>query len=287
MQKYGLTKCCCDSVVPPTCTCDECETDQHYVPCCLDVSLSGLDACAKLNGTWSVKYNGSCGWSCNIPNACTGCGDTTLSVSISAGMVTAVVGGYEWEMDLGDCGLSGELTIVTSAGGSDPTCSISPKLTGHCVCSCTITCSKCVNGKLAAYLEVVISGLVDQNCSKCDDVNGTYLIPLTACARWYKCYTTPSLCVYGEDGTCTGLGISVELLKDPGQPYGYEIIVNSCVTTGGGCAKGRWLYSTGSTAAQDCINLHMDVNSSSLIEDGVCCNFSGATLTITAVGELA
>jgi hypothetical protein len=202
-------------------------------------------------------------------------------------MVTAVVGGYEWEMDLGDCGLSGELTIVTSAGGSDPTCSISPKLTGHCVCSCTITCSKCVNGKLAAYLEVVISGLVDQNCSKCDDVNGTYLIPLTACARWYKCYTTPSLCVYGEDGTCTGLGISVELLKDPGQPYGYEIIVNSCVTTGGGCAKGRWLYSTGSTAAQDCINLHMDVNSSSLIEDGVCCNFSGATLTITAVGELA
>lgn len=56
-----------------------------------------------------------------------------------------------------------------------------------CCCGCTVTCNNCVSGKGPCRWEVVFDGFVNDNCTGCSDINGTWLIDhyLSGCAWDY------------------------------------------------------------------------------------------------------
>jgi hypothetical protein len=252
------------------------------------VNLSGLTACAGLNKSWLLALVAPDTWSCDIPSACSGCGDVTLSASYADGVLTVSVGGYEWEIETDNPCQSQELDLVESAGGANPTCSVAPHNTPPCICACDKTCVECIDGDVVGYVEVVIDGLVDDKCSGCNEVNGTWLLPYRSCAQWWICVGSPTLCYYGQNATCVGLQLLFDItryLDGAVWKTRCHFTIDVCSCTEAPRYRGGHWYKSGYESPNDCVDIDVEFTFADFGGwTGPICNWSGVTISVRGAG---
>lgn len=80
---------------------------------------------------------------------------------------------------------------------------------GRCCCIETRPCVPCEDELSPANWKLVVSGVVDQGCSNCSDMNGTYIVPWVNDCRWRLLDTTVDPCSC-PSGNCLSIGINID-----------------------------------------------------------------------------
>lgn len=200
IQKNGTAKECC------ACTISE----------CWGVAVSGFsdDSCANcdiLNSTWYLRrVTGTTTWTCTIPDACSECGDKTISLVFDsgAGTITVEFNGVIWTksttITTDSYCQSHTLSYVSNSGDcayDESSITIVPGYNQYGACPCPLNCgSACLEGSVfltgttPLTLNVDFYGTTDDTCSICEDYDGTYVLeqnPSYSCA-W--CYNAAKIC---------------------------------------------------------------------------------------------
>ena len=90
------------------------------------------------------------------------------------------------------------ITVLVFAMGWWPCC---------CDAECTVACTNCTTGRAPCDWQVEISGVVNDFCTGCGDINGTYITPTTVCIAelFVSRFTTWSNLEARSGGVCVAL----------------------------------------------------------------------------------
>ena len=272
-------RCCCEG------------TDCSAFPLCWTVTFADIDSCPDIEASFNVPYTSTRTWTCNLPAVCTDCGDLTITVSINVAedTLTVTVGSYEWEATITDyCDDYIEMPVVSDGGDTAPKASLSPKTTGPCTCACNIYCSKC-GGTQASYVEVVIDGAVSDECTSCEDLDGTYLLPLLGtslanCARYTGSFPDVDFCDNVSD--CTGLYLDFDILTVVGV-LTYQLSVWGLGSGEGACGEDASYFrkAVPGGSPTDCVGFSLTFDSGDLVADNQC-DWSSVSISIQAAGTV-
>jgi hypothetical protein len=151
-----------------------------------------------------------------------------------------------------------------------PVALVMPPIFQHCP-TCQ-PCTSCVDSLYPAYVDVEISGVADDSCTDCEALDGTYSVPVV-CIFGSCCSSS------GNFGSLTSCGITVLItVAFSGGPN--DIVVE--ISLFQGILSQVIDFTLVGTGTQDCSRWSGEVLSfTSQIGDNIC-DFSGATLTITA-----
>lgn len=245
VEKNGTAQCCCEQPCA--------------IPECWAVAVSGFsddscENCSVLNKTWYLqRVEETTVWSCTVPDACTECGDKTISLSISEDddEITVTFNGVTWTKSVtitedSYCE-SHDLSYVSNSGDCDhdeSDVTITPGYNANGICPCPIGCGDaCQEGTLflagttPQTLNVDFYGTTDDWCSVCENYDGTYVLeqsPSSAC-EW--CYNAPKIC-----GSVSRWTMSVEIVIS-------TIYLKLGQTSFTGCSMAsQWVYYSGSFA---------------------------------------
>jgi len=319
--------CCPVSEPPYACSCNL--SSDGRGPCCFAVTIARIangdncTSCTNLNKTYylSQTEENSCIWECpyvcpNLAGAsCASRGATwtaTLTVSDEGGgqyKITVEIGPHTWSKTYNEkpslSDISDSLTWVSDAGSCDSsssTCAIAatsnPASQRYCPCTC-VECGHCISDDAGSQtMEVVISGVVNDECTDCANANGTWIL------TYYYCGT--SFCVNGEPAPNLGAvwkyshgpthlcygdgysGISVWLGLHYDPVAGKRTIVvhvGPSSSTQSTACRGLALWRTETGTKWDCWNVSETLSGA---EDSVGnyaygCDATGATIQITSI----
>ena len=137
-----------------------------------------------------------------------------------------------------------------------------------CSCCGEEECANCIDSAAPTYMTLVVDGVLDDGCSNCEDMNGTWVIPAYSDCIWQR---TESLDVCGQDVT-----IQLAALSAPRWEGGFSIF--------GVCSYS--LYSDTTVASLDCMNADgtaehlLDWDGDSTPDGCTSCDLAGATMEV-------
>lgn len=150
-----------------------------------------------------------------------------------------------------------------------------------CCCSSGFGCDDCTS-TAPANVTVDISTVADDQCSDCTGLDDSYSVPEVGYCRWNDTFVISGIDAYGtEVDPCTVPYLRLEIdvwVKN----FTIEVDIELRALSGGWVEK---FYFVDNTPDYDCANwLQVDIPYSSKTGgvNGYSCDFSGATVEITA-----
>jgi hypothetical protein len=140
---------------------------------------------------------------------------------------------------------------------------------GCCGCPTCQPCTSCVDNLYPAYVDVEISGVVDDTCTDCEGINGLYSVPVV-CVFGSCCSSSEN---FGATTSCGTLTMTIQFSGS------YNILVQVTITAFPTSQVTDFIL-TG-TSKPDCSRWSGQAVPFSVQSHNLC-DFSGATLTITA-----
>ncbi len=309
ISRAGLSRrrCCCDGDTIP---CSVCIDD---APCCYKVVLAGLTdgscwQCACLNGTYYLQYDTECFYTTELACRVIGspgasyCGVGSIELEISYTdpdyfMTVSMGGRVTWIENLGPAKLDCKNFVnqnvsydshTATCNGPSATCTVSSVSRSscefpdtHCPQIEAIQANRLVLGCCECFdtpqqYEVVIQGIVNDSCTDCDDLNGTFIVDIGetvsagsgcggAIKRWV--YVSPAAKCFGFE-----LWLNIDCRA------GLERL--TVIWSGAIPPTALWLLDMG-PPPYDCQGLlGQDIP---FFSTGTRCDASGSTCTVTAL----
>ncbi len=292
--------CCCD------CECEHCNDGK--APCCFKVTITGMDdaspvdcdECTQLNRTYFLQQTApsSCIWQCSdfaMPSSYD-CDPVAITLTVykdgSDYKLKIELGAdHVWEKNYGAtnpvcCEFDEEaISHISSSGDCDnPTADdalVTAVASGDCPCASVEGCTGCVDLLGPDEIEVVISGMANNDCTNCTVLDGTYILPLVSvtgvCCTWRlrtgidPCPLDPTNCnMFNTD-------VEVQICKI-GADFKITVAIVAATTIG---AFDPAAWQLVQDEAYGCLVLE-DLSIPPILPIDDCCDHTSATCLITA-----